>query len=111
MSIDELTASQRAAWDRGRARSTAAMAACVAPTVASVSLDRRAGGGERQHIGWCLTCQQPYPQRCTCGNVDPLAVIEHVEDALDSVADVIAATRDDLSRFTDATDAIDGVFV
>lgn len=97
---DGLTPPLAAAWSAGAARALHDLTDLAVPTTVSVTLDQ--GGGHRTHIDWCLHHQLP-ARRCPCG-----APVGHedVDDVLTDVATVIAETRDGLTRFADAAEAV-----
>lgn len=95
------TAEHEAAARRGREAALAAMAGVEPPTTVSVTLDRGGGLDGREHIAWCLTCQRPHPERCTCGNPGD-GLVEDSIDAMSDVAALIAESRERLAFYADA---------
>lgn len=94
-----LTGSQLAAWERGAAQAAVDCAAAPTPTTISVSID--VGGGQRRHIDWCLEHQFPV-DRCGCEPATPA----DIDVELDTVAELLSATRHQLDLYIDATAAI-----
>lgn len=98
-----LSPSQRAAYDRGAERARTDCADVADPTTMSVTLDRGGGLDGRIHIAWCLIHQTP-TDRCACGAPEVVEDADEVE--VETVAELIARTREQLDIYATAVTPI-----